>query len=99
MKKKNWRTSIPAAFTWFVAIYSFVMVVDRLLYRFWGIGSNEDNMLTLWICLLPLWIYFLQENKTPAAAPEPTDPVPADEPTADEPTADEPTADEPTANE
>ena len=43
------------------------MVVDRLLYRFWDIGTNEDNMLTVWICLLPLWIYFLQKNEKPTS--------------------------------
>jgi hypothetical protein len=58
MKKRTW-------FTYVFVIYSLVFVVDRLLYRFWGIGTNEDNMLTMWICLLPLWIYFLLENKNP----------------------------------
>ena len=58
MKKRNW-------FTYVFVVYSLVFVVHRLLYRFWGIGTNEDNMLTMWICLLPLWIYFLLENKTP----------------------------------
>jgi hypothetical protein len=43
------------------------MVVDRLLYRFWDIGTNEDNMLTVWICLLPLWIYFLRKNEKPTS--------------------------------
>ena len=64
--KKNW-------FTYFFSVYSLVMVVDRLLYRFWDIGTNEDSMLTMWICLLPMWIYLLQENKkTPADAPSET---------------------------
>ena len=78
MKKTHW-------FTYFFVIYSLVMVVDRLLYRFWDIGTNEDSMLTVWICLLPMWIYLLQENKKPAAAPEPTEPVPPeDEPATDD---------------
>ena len=69
--KKNW-------FTYFFSVYSLVMVVDRLLYRFWDIGTNENNMLTMWICLLPLWIYFLQQNeKPPSEAPSDTpDPTP-----------------------
>ena len=72
--KKNW-------FTYFFLIYSLVMVVDRLLFRFYDIGTNEDNMLTMSICLLPMWIYLLQENKkTPADAPsETTDATPPED--------------------
>ena len=57
--KKNW-------FTYVFIIYSIITVVDFLLYRFWDIGTNEaDHLLTVWICLLPMWIYLLQENKKP----------------------------------
>ena len=65
--KKNW-------FTYFFLIYSLFIVVDRLLYWFWDIGTNEANhLLVMWICLLPMWIYLLQENKkTPADAPSET---------------------------
>ena len=65
--KKNW-------FTYFFLIYSLFIVVDRLLYWFWDIGTNEaDHLLVMWICLLPMWIYLLQENKkTPADAPSET---------------------------
>tara|TARA_B100000686_G_C16051324_1_gene600096 strand:- start:112 stop:351 length:240 start_codon:yes stop_codon:yes gene_type:complete len=65
--KKNW-------FTYFFLIYSLFIVVDRLLYWFWDIGTNEAYVtLVMWICLLPMWIYLLQENKkTPADAPSET---------------------------
>ncbi len=78
MKNQNW-------FTYVFLIYSIIMVVDRLLYRFWDIGTNEDNMLTMWIILLGIWFFIRHENKTTAAAPERTEPVPpADEPATDD---------------
>ena len=78
MKKTHW-------FTYLFVIYSLVMVVDRLLYRFWDIGTNEDNNFSMWIILLGIWLFIRQENKTTAAAPESTEPAPpADEPSTDE---------------
>ena len=80
MKKTHW-------FTYLFVIYSLVMVVDRLLYRFWDIGTNADDFRNIgfWIILLCIWIYLLQENKKPAAAPESTEPTPpADGPATDD---------------
>jgi len=78
MKNHNW-------FTYVFLIYSIVMVVDRLLYRFWEIGTNEDNMLTMWIVLLGICLFIRYENKTTAAAPEAIEPTPpADESATDE---------------
>jgi len=78
--KKNW-------FTYVFIIYSIITVVDFLLYRFWDIGTNADDFRNIgfWIILLCIWIYLLQENKKPAAAPESTEPTPpADEPATDD---------------
>jgi hypothetical protein len=56
--KKHW-------FTYFFIIFSLFIVVHRLLYWFWDIGTDEDSLLIMWICLLPMWIYLRLENKKP----------------------------------
>ena len=60
--KKNW-------FTYFFLTYSLFMVVDYLLYRFWDIGTNEDDFRNIgcWIFLLTIWIFWSQENKKPSS--------------------------------
>jgi hypothetical protein len=66
--KKNW-------FTYVFLIVSLITVVDYFLYRFWDIGTNEDDFRNIgfWICLLTIWIFWSQENKkTPADAPSET---------------------------
>jgi hypothetical protein len=30
------------------------MLVDRLVYRFWNIGTIVDNMLAVWICFFTI---------------------------------------------
>jgi hypothetical protein len=80
--KKNW-------FTYVLLIYSLVTVVDYLLYRFWDIGTNADDFrnISMWICLLTIWIFWSQENKTPSSESpsEPPDSTPPAEEAAADP--------------
>ena len=80
--KKNW-------FTYVFLIVSLITVVDYFLYRFWDIGTNADDFrnISMWICLLTIWIFWSQENKTPSSESpsEPPDSTPPAEEAAADP--------------
>ena len=49
-------SKMPILFKWCFAVFSVVFAVDRVLARFFEIGTADDSTFVIWCSLLTIWL-------------------------------------------
>jgi len=74
MGTKSWAKSVSTNswVKWVFAAYSVIFAIDRILARFFEIGTTDDSSFVVWCALLAIWMSSETMNSSSKSTHKPT---------------------------